>query len=56
MSFMIPVNTQNYTRFSSLLVDHPGYTMNDIFEIMLDCVENHEDRDYPLEKKKEDDL
>jgi hypothetical protein len=53
MPFMIPVNTQNYIRFSSLLADHPGYTASDMFEIMLDCLEKHQDSDYPLENKKE---
>lgn len=54
MFMVIPVNRQNYIRFLSLLADSPGYTMNDMFEIMLDCLERHQDSDYPLKNKKEE--
>ena len=53
MTKRIIVSDQNFIRFASILVDSPGYTMNDMFEIMLDCLEKHQDRDYPLENKKE---
>jgi hypothetical protein len=56
MHMVIPVSRQNYIRFLSFLEDSPGYTMNDMFEIMLDCYEKHQDSDYPLENQKEDDL
>ena len=56
MTVPIVVSDQNFLRFMSTLEDSPGCTANDIFEIMLDCLERHQDSDYPLENQKEDDL
>ena len=53
MTVPIVVSDQNFLRFMSILEDSPGCTANDIFEIMLDCLERHQDSDYPLENKKE---
>jgi hypothetical protein len=53
MTMRITLSDRNSIRFTSILADSPGYTVNDIFEIMIDCLEKHQDSDYPLENKKE---
>ena len=52
MTMRITLTDSNTIRFASILADSSGYTVNDIFEIMMDCLEKHQDSDYPLENKK----